>query len=341
MRSALSLSLLLITHDPRRHRGNRRSCSRSCTPGASSKQDPCGRSCATTQHPYTRGLLASTPGGGPGHRLHANRRIGAAVGSLPTGCAFNPRCPDRFEPCTIEPPPDYGRRARPDGEVLSAYAFCGSGGAGAASPTRRSGPSDHDRRPRRRGVAPREALHARCGTVPRGHACRCGRPTSASASRPARHSDWSAESGSGKTTTGRCLLRLIEPSSGEVRFRGENVLGFRAAACARPRREMQIVFQDPYSSLNPRMRARQIVEEPLIIHKLARAPSAARRVAELFGLVRAQPGASGSLPAPVQRRPAPADRSRARARAKPVVRHPRRAGVGGSTSRFRHRSSTC
>ena len=76
------------------------------------------------------------------------------------------------------------------------------------------------------------------------------------------------ESGSGKTTTGRCMLRLIEPSSGDVRFRGENVLAFSRRRMREARRDMQIVFQDPYSSLNPRMRARQIVEEPHIIHRL-------------------------------------------------------------------------
>ena len=71
------------------------------------------------------------------------------------------------------------------------------------------------------------------------------------------------ESGSGKTTTGRCMLRLIEPTSGEVLFRGRNVLSFSKDELRRARRDMQIVFQDPYSSLNPRMRAKQIVEEPL------------------------------------------------------------------------------
>jgi peptide/nickel transport system ATP-binding protein len=93
------------------------------------------------------------------------------------------------------------------------------------------------------------------------------------------------ESGSGKTTTGRCILRLIEPDSGSVTFRGENVLRFSRSRMRQARRDMQIVFQDPYSSLNPRMRARDIVEEPLIIHKLGGKPARLERVAELFRLV--------------------------------------------------------
>src|SRR5207248_3268752 len=88
-----------------------------------------------------------------------------------------------------------------------------------------------------------------------------------------------------KTTTGRCLLRLIEPTSGEVRFRGEDVLAFSRRRMREARRDMQIVFQDPYSSLNPRMRARQIVEEPLIIHRLGDRAARQERVIELFRLV--------------------------------------------------------
>jgi peptide/nickel transport system ATP-binding protein/oligopeptide transport system ATP-binding protein len=93
------------------------------------------------------------------------------------------------------------------------------------------------------------------------------------------------ESGSGKSTTGRCILRLIEPTSGDVFFRGENVLQFSRARMRQARRDMQIVFQDPYSSLNPRMRAGDIVEEPLIIHKLGSRAQRRARVAELFALV--------------------------------------------------------
>jgi ABC-type oligopeptide transport system ATPase subunit len=97
------------------------------------------------------------------------------------------------------------------------------------------------------------------------------------------------ESGSGKTTTGRCVLRLIEPTSGVVRFRGENVLQFGASRMRRARRDMQIVFQDPFASLNPRMRARQIVEEPLTIHRIGGRTERHDRVAELFRLVGLDP----------------------------------------------------
>jgi ABC-type oligopeptide transport system ATPase subunit len=93
------------------------------------------------------------------------------------------------------------------------------------------------------------------------------------------------ESGSGKTTTGRCILRLVDATSGEVRFRGEDLLSVSRSRMRQLRRDMQIVFQDPYSSLNPRMRARDIVEEPLVIHKLGDRTARRTRVAELFGLV--------------------------------------------------------
>jgi ABC-type oligopeptide transport system ATPase subunit len=93
------------------------------------------------------------------------------------------------------------------------------------------------------------------------------------------------ESGSGKSTTGRCILRLIEPTSGEVLFRGENVLRFSREQMRQARRHMQIVFQDPYSSLNPRMRVGDIVEEPLVVHRLGTKDERRARVAELFELV--------------------------------------------------------
>ena len=93
------------------------------------------------------------------------------------------------------------------------------------------------------------------------------------------------ESGSGKSTTGRCILRLTEATSGQVLFRGEDVLKFSRQRMRLARRDMQIVFQDPYSSLNPRMRVGTIVEEPLVIHGLGTSQERRTRVAELFDLV--------------------------------------------------------
>ena len=93
------------------------------------------------------------------------------------------------------------------------------------------------------------------------------------------------ESGSGKTTTARCLLRLVEPTAGSFAFRGEQVFDLSAARLRALRRDMQMIFQDPGSSLNPRMTAGAIVEEGLVIHALGSPSDRRARVRELFELV--------------------------------------------------------
>ncbi len=97
------------------------------------------------------------------------------------------------------------------------------------------------------------------------------------------------ESGCGKTTTGRCLLRLIEPTSGQVMFQGQEITGLGKRELRGLRREMQIVFQDPYSSLNPRLTVGSMLAEPLDIHGIARGDAARRRVAELLERVGLSP----------------------------------------------------
>ncbi|HEX9406898.1 MAG TPA: dipeptide ABC transporter ATP-binding protein [Thermoanaerobaculia bacterium] len=97
------------------------------------------------------------------------------------------------------------------------------------------------------------------------------------------------ESGSGKTTVGRCILRLIEPTSGSIEFETSNVLQLGSADMRRMRRHMQIVFQDPYASLNPRMTVGTIVSEPLIIHGGMSTSERADRVAELLEKVGLSP----------------------------------------------------
>ena len=93
------------------------------------------------------------------------------------------------------------------------------------------------------------------------------------------------ESGSGKTTVGRCILRLVEPSGGEAVFDGVDLFGLPAKALRAYRRRLQIIFQDPYSSLNPRMRVGEIIGEAIDTHGLAKGKAREARIAELLGRV--------------------------------------------------------
>ena len=93
------------------------------------------------------------------------------------------------------------------------------------------------------------------------------------------------ESGSGKSTLGRLILRLTEPTSGSIRFDGHDVLASSHRAMRRLRRDMQIIFQDPFGSLDPRLRVEAIIAEPLIIHEPMSASSRRERVAQLLRAV--------------------------------------------------------
>ena len=104
------------------------------------------------------------------------------------------------------------------------------------------------------------------------------------------------ESGSGKTTTGRCVLRLVEPTSGEVRFEGQDVLGLDRGSLRKLRRKTQVIFQDPYSSLNPRMKVGSIVAEPLVIHHVGTRQERAERTAELLAMVGLDPQVRSRYP---------------------------------------------
>jgi oligopeptide/dipeptide ABC transporter ATP-binding protein len=97
------------------------------------------------------------------------------------------------------------------------------------------------------------------------------------------------ESGCGKTTVGRCILRLIEPTSGEIRFDGLDLLEIGRGTLRSLRRRMQIIFQDPYSSLDPRMKVGEIIAEPLEIHGVEGKRERRERVAELLRVVGLDP----------------------------------------------------
>jgi oligopeptide/dipeptide ABC transporter ATP-binding protein len=105
------------------------------------------------------------------------------------------------------------------------------------------------------------------------------------------------ESGSGKTTTGRCILRLLDPSSGSIRFRGVDLTAVSGKELRGLRRQLQVVFQEPYESLNPRLAVAQIVEEPLQLHRRDLSPAERRaRVLELMDRVQLRRDLAGRRP---------------------------------------------
>ncbi|MGI8918576.1 MAG: ABC transporter ATP-binding protein [Pyrinomonadaceae bacterium] len=104
------------------------------------------------------------------------------------------------------------------------------------------------------------------------------------------------ESGCGKSTVGRCLLRLVEPTAGQIEFAGRDVLALGKNEMRQLRREMQIVFQDPYASLNPRMKVGDIIGEPLLIHKIGTGTERRERVRSLLQRVGLNPDYSKRYP---------------------------------------------
>ena len=104
------------------------------------------------------------------------------------------------------------------------------------------------------------------------------------------------ESGCGKSTTGRTILQLYKPTSGHVYYRGQDLVSLKPNAMRLMRREMQMIFQDPYASLNPRMTLRDIVGEPLMAFEEASGKEIDRRVAELLELVKLDPDFAGRYP---------------------------------------------
>ena len=209
--------------------------------------------------------------------------------ALPTGCAFHPRCLLAEEACRTTRPP-----ARVLGEGhRAACLFADEVSIGDAAAV--NGLLEVD------GLV--KEFPARGGSV------RAVDDVSFSLA-AGETLGLVGESGSGKSTVARLVVRLLEPSKGSIRVDGDDISHLSRRALRSMRRRVQIVFQDPYSSLDPRMTARAIVAEPLKIAGRSREIKA--RVPEVFALVGPRPRARGSLSARALGRTATANRHRAR-----------------------------
>src|SRR6516162_4091394 len=247
-------------------------------------------------HPHTKGLIASLPPLRAASRVVRLPSIGghpAGLAAPPSGCFFHPRCAFAEPRCAVEPQ----EIAVAGGRSVRCWKYMSTGAWPIAAPF--GSPS----------MAIPGAALVRADALSKRFATTRGLA--------ALHFDWSGplplpryrpayttavddmslsiaagetlglvgESGCGKSTLGRLLLRLIDPTAGDVRFDGRSLLELSARELRGMRRAMQIVFQDPYGSLNPRMRVASIVGEGLAIHHIGTREQRRARVRELLELV--------------------------------------------------------
>jgi peptide/nickel transport system ATP-binding protein len=242
------------------------------------------------RHPYTLGLLRSVPrlDRPRGARLETIEGLVPNLADAPPGCRFAPRCPFRIPKCDDEPPlypTDTGGVSRchrhaeiAEGKIVWAASATG----GAQTQTERTGAVLEVR-----GLTKHFPVRARIGnkTV----VVRAVEDVNFSI-QPGETLGLVGESGCGKTTVGRLILRLEQPTRGEIFFEDTNLTTASAAQLKAMRRKIQVIFQDPYSSLNPRMTVGQIIGEPLHVYKISPdAKAAGERVAELLNQVGLRP----------------------------------------------------
>ncbi len=249
-----------------------------------------------SRNPYTRGLMSSIPN----YAARTTERLEPIPGSppsainLPSGCAFRPRCPHAVARCRAEEPElrslDAGGSAPVPLSLRRGAPRARHRRHGGALVTRTpdvttNAPADgpvlelvdlYKYFPIRAGLLRRQVgnVHAVDGV--------------SLAVDEMETLGIVGESGCGKTTLGRTLMRLYEPTSGTVRFRGEDVTGADARRLRELRKVMQMVFQDPFASLNPRMPVQDIISEPLVVHGTSR-KEAHERAASLLDAVGLSP----------------------------------------------------
>ena len=267
--------------------------------------------------PYTAGLLASLPS-----LDRRNERLTFIKGIPPSGfgygpgCAFAPRCPIAAEPCAVQPPLISVGEAQGgqgiQGVHVAACHFAGTDAIRARPPapvlildqTRQppeQQPPEQEQQGHQ-GSAPADVVvevrNLRKDFRVRGAGFRAFATVQAVSGvdlelRAGRCLALVGESGCGKSTLARLLVRLEAPSSGSIKLNGQELVGLPEGELRAVRRQIQMVFQDPYSSLNPRLSVGEIVGEPLLVHKV---PDRAERVRELLASVGLPPASGVRFP---------------------------------------------
>ena len=308
-----------------------------------------------TRHPYTLGLLASMPrlDDAGNEQLRPIRGAPPSLLNPPSGCAFHPRCDFARERCATDVPP---LRLVAGSAHFSACHYAEELGnvdvaefreeaVDVIAPTRASKRASCDRRGGDRwcdsdgavgdGRPPlmsvRELVKdfsVRGGLFSREVAKVQAVSDVSFDVYPGETLGLVGESGCGKSTTGRLVLRLIQRTSGDVLFEGADISTLEGDALIQFRQQAQIVFQDPYASLNPRKTIERAIGEALRVHRGMSREQARDARPGAAAARRAVARARRPLSPPVLRRPAPARRDRQGAGGRAEVHRPRRAGVG-------------
>ena len=250
------------------------------------------------RHPYTMGLLRSVPrlDRPRGAKLETIEGLPPNLAAAPPGCRFAPRCPYKLPACANDPPlvpTDTGGMSaciRAAEIAAGKISWAAAGGTAAAAVA---------------GVRPQPLLSVRHLT--KHYPVRSTLGGAKGVVRAAEDVSFDiypgetlglvGESGCGKTTVGRLILRLEEPTAGEIVFEGRDLVTAAAAELQAVRRKVQVIFQDPYSSLNPRMTVGQIIREPLGVYKIVSGAAAEKeRVAKLLNDVGLRPEMADRYP---------------------------------------------
>jgi peptide/nickel transport system ATP-binding protein len=238
-------------------------------------------------HPYSRGLLAAVPRLDRGRSAKLQTIDGAPPNLLhpPEGCRFRPRCGYAVELCRqtpdqVEPTPGHTVACHRWGDLaagnrsLAAAAVAAGNSAlanGSAAPILQI-----------RGVSKFFPIGG--GILRRSQEVRAVNDVSLEIA-PGETLGLVGESGCGKSTLGRVILKLDDPTAGQIVFDGAELGALRNNQMFAVRKKMQVIFQDPYSSLNPRMKVGDIIGEPMMVHRILPAREIPQRVAELLSLV--------------------------------------------------------